>query len=77
MSEESVEVQLARFEEQLCSIQEGVNDLKAQLRDTGKVNSVTFVTREEFRPVKTIVYGLVGGILSAVLLAIVALVLRK
>ena len=36
-----------------------------------------FVTKEEFKPVKSIVYGLVGAVLCAFLAAIIGLVIRK
>lgn len=36
-----------------------------------------FVTKDRFKPVEKVVYGLVGIILSGVFLALVALVLKK
>lgn len=36
-----------------------------------------YVTHEEFQPVKNLVYGLVGLILTSVILALVALVIVK
>ena len=46
-----------------------INDIKAKLEDN-------YVTRDEFAPIKQIVYGMVSVILLAVVGAIVALVLR-
>lgn len=36
-----------------------------------------YVTKEEFKPVKQLVYGLVGLIMTAVVIAILSLVVRK
>ena len=36
-----------------------------------------YVTREEFDPIKKVVYGLVSLILTAVVVALISLVLRK
>ena len=38
---------------------------------------LVYVSKEEFRPVKNIVYGMVGAILLAFLTAVGALILRK
>ena len=43
-----------------------------QERDTAK-----YVTREEFAPIKGLVYGLVGLLLTGVIGAVLALVIRK
>ena len=48
-------------------------------RDVAKINEKLdheYVTKEEFMPVKNIVYGMVGVILLTVLGAIVALVIK-
>jgi hypothetical protein len=50
-------------------IQEDVKDIKAKLE-------ANYVTKEQFDPVKKIVYGMVSVILLAVIGAVVALVLR-
>lgn len=61
------------------SIQSGSYIAKAledmrKLIENGQVN---LVSREEFKPVRTIVYGMVGIIVTAFLVAIVALVIPR
>lgn len=51
-------------------IQKDITEIKEKLeRD--------YVTRQEFNPVKNVVYGMVGTMLLAVLGAIVALVIKQ
>lgn len=49
-------------------------------RDVTDINSKldkSYVTKEEFAPVKTLVYGMVGLVLTAVAGALITLVLRN
>lgn len=49
-------------------------------RDISQINQKldhNYVTKEEFAPVKTLVYGMVGLILTAVVGALITLVIRK
>lgn len=49
-------------------------------RDISQINQKldhNYVTKEEFAPVKTLVYGMVGLILVAVIGALLTLVIRK
>jgi len=50
-------------------IQKDISDIKEKLEKD-------YVTRQEFNPVKNVVYGMVATLLLAVLGAIVTLVLR-
>ena len=54
---------------ELRYIRRDLDDIKNKLDDH-------YVTSEEFAPIKNIVYGLVGLILSSVVVGILALVLR-
>ena len=51
--------------------------ISAQLEDIKKLIKENTVSREEFKPVRTIVYGMVGIIITAFLVAVVALVIPK
>jgi hypothetical protein len=56
------------------------NDLEHITKLVEGINSTLkadYVTREEFSPIKSIVYGLVGIVLTSVIGALVALVIRK
>lgn len=70
MSEETVDVQLARIDERTCAIQ---SDLHALQESIGS----TYVTREEFKPVKGVVYGLIAIMGTSLVGALIALVLRR
>lgn len=58
---------LARIDERTLGLERGFADLSAKLDNQ-------YVTRAEFNPVKAIVYGLVGLILTAVVVSLLALV---
>lgn len=64
----SIESRLVRVESEVHHLGEQFDDLKAEIR--------TLVTRVEFTPVQRVVYGIVGLILSAVVGALVALIMR-
>lgn len=57
---------LARMDERLKNVQADVVDIK-----------VACVTRDEFEPIKRVVYGLVGATLITVVGAILALVIVR
>ena len=54
----------------IAYIRDDVKEIKATLNSN-------YITRDQFEPVKKIVYGLVGLILVAVVGALLALVVRK
>lgn len=61
---------LSKLNENVIRLQEKVSNLEATVRD--------LVTRAEFTPVKLVVYGLAGTVLSSVLMALIAtVVIRK
>lgn len=58
-------------------IKEAVNDIKKNQENQSKANEERYVTKQEFWPVKTIVYGGAGIILVSVFGGLIALVLIK
>ncbi|EPT1451946.1 hypothetical protein ACVOZ6_003534 [Escherichia coli] len=64
------EDQLRKLNENVIRLQEKVATLENVVRD--------LVTKAEFTPVKLVVYGLAGTVLSSVLMALIAtVVIRK
>lgn len=63
-------ITLATLKTDLEYIKRDISEIKLTLK-------TDYVTREEFSPIKSIVYGLVGTILVAVFGALVALVIQK
>lgn len=49
----------------------------AEIKETLKTMSEVFVTQTEFKPIKSILFGLVGTILLAFLGAIISLVINR
>jgi hypothetical protein len=69
MTKQSDETQLAVIKNDLTYIKEKLNDVDQKV-------STHYVSKEEFEPIKKIVYGLVSLILIAVVGALVALVVN-
>lgn len=69
MNQESLEIKLARIDERTRQTQNVIKEIKEKL-------DKNYVTQDEFRPVRSIVYGLVGLILTAFAGGIVAMVMR-
>lgn len=63
------EAWMARLEERLSQLERKVDDVRNKL-DT------KFVTQEEFKPVRIVVYGMVGMMLVSVGSALIALVIK-
>ena len=70
MTEENERITLVQIKTDLDYIKRDIAEIKATIR-------ADYVTREEFSPIKNIVYGLVGIILTSVIGALVALVIQK
>lgn len=66
---ESTEVLLARIDERTKRLEDDFIDFKDKLESN-------FVTKEEFNPVRSIVYSFCGLILMGVIGAIIALVIK-
>lgn len=67
--QQSNEILLARIDERTKRLEDDFSSIRIQL-------SSKFVTKEEFVPVKNIVYGMVGLILVAVLSGLVTLLIK-
>lgn len=68
--ESSIESRLGHIESEVYHVARDVAEVKEEIR-------TLLVTRIEFTPVKLMVYGMVGIILSAVVGALVAMVVRQ
>lgn len=68
--EQSDRTDLAVIKEQVSTIRGDVKDIKTKLE-------LDYVTKDQFEPIKRLVYGLVGLILTAVVVAILSLILKK
>ena len=66
----TVSTLLARIDERTAHQAIDIETIKATLASN-------YVTRQEFYPVRTIVYGLVGTVLTSVLLGLLALVIVR
>lgn len=64
---------VSRIDERTTAMKNAVDSIRADIQSLEN----RFVTKDQFEPVKTIVYGLVGVVLMAVATAIVALVIIK
>lgn len=67
---ETPEAVLARIDERTKTTEEKITHIEEKLDSN-------YVTKDEFRPVKQLVYGFVGVVLLAVVGALVALVIIK
>jgi hypothetical protein len=65
-----LEVALGQLETEVRGITRDIREVKNML-------STRYVSIEEFRPVKSLAYGLVGTVLLGVLVAVLALVVRS
>jgi len=79
MSEDitNVKINMAKLEAKLSSTDATVNRIEKKLDDFIECTDEKFVTNERFRPVKNIVYGMVGFILLAFLSGVVGMVILK
>lgn len=68
-SKDIVATQIAVIANDICYIKNDIKEIKGKLEQD-------YVTQEEFKPIRNIVYGMVGLILTGVVGAMVALVLK-
>ena len=61
---------LGRLDERTANLTVAVDDIKRRLNEK-------YVTMDEFKPIRAIVYGFVGIVLTGVVVAIVALVVKS
>ena len=62
---------------QVAIVANDVSYIKEEVRDIKILVQQDYVTKAEFDPVKKLVYGLVALILTAVMVALISLVLKK
>ena len=51
--------------------------IKDDVREIKEKMSADYITREEFEPIKKLVYGTIGLVLTAVAIAVINLVINK
>lgn len=73
MVQKSVEVDQAVLVNEVKYISKSIDELRKQIDEMPK----RFVSIEEWTPVKNVVYGVVGLLLTSVVVAITALVVHK
>lgn len=56
---------------------QSVSDLNRKMEDMESKMKDRFVTKEEFEPIKRLVYGVVGLVMTAILLALVAQIIVR
>jgi hypothetical protein len=61
----------------LAVIQNDITYIKQEVDDIKKLVENKYVTKDEFDPIKKVVYGMVGLILVAVVGAVLALVISR
>lgn len=66
-----------KMDTKLAVIQNDLGYIKEQIKGIDNKVSTHLVTREEFEPVKKIVYGLVGLALIAVVTAVLNMVVQR
>lgn len=57
-------------------IQNDISYIKQDIKEIKDSVVTSYVTKDQFEPIKRVVYGLVGLILTSVVIAVVTLVLR-
>ena len=62
---------------QVAVIANDISYIKDEVKEIKEIVQEQYVTKSEFDPIKKIVYGLVTLVLTAVVIAIMSLVLRK
>lgn len=61
---------------QIAVIANDINYIKTDIKDIKSKLESDYVTQEEFRPIRNLVYGMVSLVLTGVLGALVSLVLK-
>ena len=70
MTKQQDQTDIAVIKSQLADIKDDVRDIKIKLEND-------YITRQEFDPYKRIIQGLVALILTAVIGAVLALIIKK
>lgn len=61
----------------LAVIANDISYIKADITEIKRKLDADYVTREEFDPIKKIVYGIVSLVLTSVVIALITLVINK
>lgn len=61
---------LVRIDERMINLEKSITELENKLRKN-------FVTKIEFKPIKKIIYGFLGVVLTSVLFSILSLIFYK
>lgn len=75
--EETVKTQVALIKRDMEYIKRAMDDLKVSVNEVKKNTQDNFVTKAEFTPVRMVVYGLVGLLLTAVVGSLISLVVTQ
>lgn len=67
---------LHRIDERTNVLNTKINEVKGELHDLRAMIDNKYVSRDEFTPVKNIVYGMVSMLLAAILGAVVHIVIH-
>ena len=67
---------LARIDERTLQLLREIAQLRAEIAAHEAHVRETYVTRDEFKPIRAVIYGLVGLTLSSVASAVLLVVLR-
>ena len=70
-------VEITSITKDIGFIREEMVEIKSNIKEIKDNIKVGYVTKDEFAPIKNVVYGLVGLILTAVVVALISLVVRK
>jgi uncharacterized protein YlxW (UPF0749 family) len=73
---ENKNINLDLFQERVKNLDGSVKDLKDEIKEFRTVLQTFYVSKEEFDPVKKVVYGAVGVAGGALVLALVYLVIK-
>lgn len=61
----------------MALIAQDVKFIRGEITDIKKKLETNFVTKDEFDPIRNVVYGLVGLVLTSVFVAVIGLVIIK
>ena len=64
----TIQICMAELKKDISYIKSGINDIKKEMDN--------YVTKQEFKPIQKIAYGLVGTVLTAITLALVYTVIK-
>jgi hypothetical protein len=61
---------------EVANIKEVIGEVKTDVKEVKDIVSKNYVTKDQFEPVRNIVYGMVAAILLAVLTALIFMVVK-